>query len=357
MAQHPETIWLFPFVVMSIALICLAQVVGATFGMSPWSMLSGYGYKVLRMLPTVLCAAVIVQLGLSVRESPSAPAAAFLKRCRSIWSDPWLAAARAAPLVLMPFVFVAFSSLKMLMPRIIPFWLDDNLAAADRVLFLGHQPWELTHALFGAVGATYFIDKLYTFWVVLLSIAIVTVALFARRPDRARFFISFTLTWILLGVVGALVGASAGPCYSQLIGATSAPQFAGLMARLHSMATVTGGGIDALHWQAVLWQSYSHRIYAFGMGISAMPSLHNAIVTLYAFAAFRIGRLFGWFMTAYAILIFIGSIHLGWHYAVDGIFGAVGAAAIWWWVDKWCERSGYDEAVASGGTAPGIARA
>jgi hypothetical protein len=35
-------------------------------------------------------------------------------------------------------------------------------------------------------------------------------------------------------------------------------------------------------------------------------------------------------MLIYAALIFVGSIHLGWHYAVDGIVGAAAAIAVWW---------------------------
>ncbi|MGX5841475.1 hypothetical protein ACWGTI_12205 [Mesorhizobium sp. ArgA1] len=32
--------------------------------------------------------------------------------------------------------------------------------------------------------------------------------------------------------------------------------------------------------------------------------------------------------------MFFGSIHLGWHYAVDGIVGIAAALAIWWGCGK-----------------------
>jgi hypothetical protein len=35
-------------------------------------------------------------------------------------------------------------------------------------------------------------------------------------------------------------------------------------------------------------------------------------------------------MAAYAALIFVASIALAWHYAVDGLIGVAGACAIWW---------------------------
>lgn len=347
--HHEEAIWLVPVAAMSLGLLVLAQGLGFAYGLSPFSMLSDYGFKALRMLPAIAFLAILFQLVLAVREAPKAPLDALIRRARRLWDDPWLLAARAAPLLLMPVLFVGFSSLKMLMPRFVPFWLDDSFAAIDRALFLGHQPWELTHFLFGSPEATWFIDRLYGFWVLLLSIAIVAVALFAPRGVRARFFMAFAIAWVLLGVGGAWLGASAGPCYSLLIGADSAPQFAGLIDRLTTMSIASQGAINAPGWQQVLWRAHSTETYAFGMGISAMPSLHNAIAALYALAAFRIGRLFGWFMTLYAILILVGSVHLGWHYAVDGVIGALAMAAIWRWVDRWCRRSGYDEAAAVSG--------
>ena len=344
--------WLLPVILISCGLFVVAQLLGASFGLSPSSMVTLYGYKALRMLPNLLWLALLVQLAASVREQPRAPLEAFTRRLARLASDPWMLAARVVPLLLMPLLFVAFSSLKMLIPRFVPFWLDDSFAAMDRILFFGHQPWQLTHALFGSTGATMFLDRLYSFWVLLLSIAIAGFALFAPRPDRARFFLSFTLAWVLLGVIGAWLLASAGPCYSALIGAASAPEFDELMRRLVAFSINTDGAINAPGWQQVLWRSHSSETYAFGMGISAMPSLHNAIAMLYALAAFRVGRLIGSFMSLYAVIIFIGSVHLGWHYAVDGIAGAAAMWLIWRWVDRWCARSGYDAAVATPPPSP-----
>ena len=347
-----EALWLAPITLMAAVLLACAHGVGLFFGLSPWSMLSLYGHKALGTLPTLVALGLVAMLVLAIREDRDAPLAAFTRRLRRLGADPWLLAARVAPLLLMPIVFVGFSSLKMLMPRFIPFYLDDSFAAMDRFLFFGHQPWELTHFLFGSLPATHFLDRLYGFWVLLLSFAIVGFALFAPRADRARFFLAFTVAWLLLGVVGAWLLASAGPCYSALVGAASAPEFAELVQKLGDVSQVTEGRINAPGWQQVLWRAHALENYSFGMGISAMPSLHNAIATLYALAAFRVGRTIGVFMTIYAVLIFIGSIHLGWHYAVDGIVGAAAMVLIWRAVDSWCRRSGYDSAVAASSANP-----
>ena len=133
----------------------------------------------------------------------------------------------------------AFGTLKMLMPLYREFAWDDSLAAADKLIFLGYQPWQFTHALFGSGLLTNFIDNAYTYWVVALYTAVVAFAVLAPRYDRARFFLSFAASWLLIGVIGAYVFASAGPCYATAIGAASAPDFAPLMARLEGNPRAT----------------------------------------------------------------------------------------------------------------------
>jgi hypothetical protein len=50
---------------------------------------------------------------------------------------------------------------------------------------------------------------------------------------------------------------------------------------------------------------------------------------LFALAAFRLNRAAGWVLAAYAVLIWIGSVHLGWHYAVDGLAAAALTIGLW----------------------------
>jgi membrane protein implicated in regulation of membrane protease activity len=57
--------------------------------------------------------------------------------------------------------------------------------------------------------------------------------------------------------------------------------------------------------------------------------MHNAVAILLACAAFEINRVMGWMLTLFATLIFIGSIHLGWHYALDGVVAAIISIGLW----------------------------
>lgn len=341
-----EWLWLAPVAGVSLLLYVVASVAGAPHGISTGAVVGDYGWKALRALPTLLQIGALVMLVRALLSRSPNPLRRLIDPFRNRLRSPMLTAASLSPLVLMPMLFTGFGVLKMLLPLNVPFAWDDRLAAADRALFFGHQPWELTHFLFGSVEATIVIDRLYSGWVLLLSFAILGFALFAPRYDRARFFLSFTVAWLLLGVVGAYVASSAGPCYTAAIGASSAAEFAPLMERLHAIAAIEGTHIDVARWQSVLWDAHVHRRYGFGMGISAMPSLHNAIAMLYALAFFRFGRAWGAAGSAFALIIFVGSIHLGWHYAVDGIVAAAAMAAIWWAAGFYLERSGYAAAVA-----------
>ncbi len=341
-----ELIWLVPVAAGSAILFLLGEIVGFAHGITATAVLGDYGWKALRALPFLLQMTLIAMLARALLSGAPSPLRAIGGTLRVRFGSPSLALAALAPLLLMPVMFSGYGVLKMLLPVYAPFAWDDAFAAADRALFLGRQPWTLTHALFGGFEATMLIDRLYTAWVLLLSFAIVGFALFAPRYDRARFFLSFTAAWAVLGAIGAYLTSSAGPCYAELVGASSAGEFAPLMERLRGYSE-TRGLLGAVQWQDVLWNAHSTRSYGFGMGISAMPSLHNAIAVLYALALSRFGRgaaIGGWL---FAGLTFLGSVHLGWHYAVDGIAAAAAMLVIWRVAGRYLERSGYAAATAA----------
>jgi hypothetical protein len=203
------------------------------------------------------------------------------------------------------------------------------------------------------------IDRIYTGWVPVLFVAVLCFAMFAPRYVRARFFLSCAASWLLIGVVGAFLFASAGPCYAQLIGATTAADYAPLMERLQAVHTGEHQ-LGAVNWQEVLWTAHTSRDYGFAMGVSAMPSMHNAITMLYVLVLWGCSSRVRALTTAFAAIILIGSVHLGWHYAVDGQFAWAAAAAIWVGAGRFLSWAGYDPQptavpAVAGDTVPGEA--
>ena len=188
------------------------------------------------------------------------------------------------------------------------------------------------------------IDRIYTAWIPILFVAVFVVSVFAPRTIRARFFLSFAAGWVLLGLVAAYLFSSAGPCYAAYVGSPAANDYAPLMQRLHAI-DAAGYPLGALEWQAQLWDAYSHHRYGFALGISAFPSMHNAISFLYVLAASKARpwvRVLTW---AFASMILIGSVHLGWHYIADGLVAWPAMAAIWWGAGAYLRKCGYDRAV------------
>ena len=61
-----------------------------------------------------------------------------------------------------------------------------------------------------------------------------------------------------------------------------------------------------------------------------MPSIHVAISLWIVLVVRAMVPKLTWLATAYFVLIWIGSVQLGWHYVSDGLVGALGMWGIWW---------------------------
>lgn len=240
-----------------------------------------------------------------------------------------------APPLLFALLLTSFNSFKQ---RVLPhagFVFDAPLAALDRALFLGHDPWRLTHEVFASPWASWAIDLAYHAWFAPMAIGIMACAFLPAAMDRLRYryLISYVLLWLVCGSVFALAMPSAGPCY-QPTAIGSVAGFEPLMERLrtqHDWLIAHGmpRGLAALRYQDTLLALFGGSELTIGGGISAMPSMHNGLAVLFAIAAFRINRFAGTALAAYAALIWIGSVHLGWHYAVDGPVAALIAVGVW----------------------------
>lgn len=232
------------------------------------------------------------------------------------------------------------------------FPFDPLLARMDRIMFGGAEPWEVTHALFGALGPTLVIDRLYSFWFLLVGTLPMLAAVLARtKRRRTQLVLAWMLAWILIATLGAWSLGSAGPCYyPSLVGPDQS--FAALGQRLAALAdeaAARGSGIDAVRYQRMLLDAYQSRTPIVAGGISAMPSMHVAFATLMVLAARTLVPVLHYPAMLYLAAIWIGSIHLGWHYAVDGPVAVLAMLGVWR-LSGWLARQAYPQA--DGGVVP-----
>jgi len=214
-----------------------------------------------------------------------------------------------------------FTSMKTMLTDITPFAFDRALADIDAAIH-GRDPWLWLRFM---DPATALIMKAYSQgWSILLVLGNLLVCLWPRlRTVRDQYIWTFLLCWPLLGNLVAGLVMSAGPIYySDVVGDG---RFKALETHVYQLA---GAGLEPYHPRA-LWNAYIADRAGLGTGISAFPSLHLAMATLFMLLARRIHPWLCRAAIAYLVLILMGSVHLGWHYAVDGYFSIVATILIW----------------------------
>lgn len=231
------------------------------------------------------------------------------------------------------FGFATYARGKSLIPILNPFSWDETFMQLDKTLHLGTQPFEILDGLFSSDLMLTVLARNYDFWFAMLFFVLYTTC-FVRSdsPARMQYLIAFVFTWAVGGTLIAMIFSSAGPVYYERLGL--GPTFQPLMQILLDKAgpTLT----SSVDLQNDVW-----RMYAMPKGfsvISAFPSMHVATSTLMVIIAFQFRRWAGVLMSIFAALIMLGSVMLGWHYAVDGYAGAL-IAVLCWKIAGWLIRS------------------
>lgn len=218
-----------------------------------------------------------------------------------------------------------FTYIKDMIPILNPFAWDITFAAWDRALHGGVDPWRLVAPLANNSAITTGLNLAYNLWFFFLYFTVFHASFDTRNRARSMtYLLTFTLAWIVWGNILAVIFSSVGPAFYAEFGYGDV--FAPQLAMLRDLAEIRP--VWALDTQVMLLDNY----HTGGpvRGISAMPSMHVTMAVAMALYAFSIRRWLGWVMTGYAALIMVGSVHLAWHYAIDGYLGAVGAITLWY---------------------------
>lgn len=311
-------------------LFCLTgQLVAMARGDSFTVDIAGY-LKVFGLFTPLLAIAwlVVMFLHMLLVTRPASPLRAYGLLLKDIFLNPARWHTALPFLVIIMLLNATYVYFKARIPMVLPFSWDVELTRWDRLLHGGTLPWEWLQMVFGYPIVTFILSFIYYAWFVIMISAWLCFA-FTRneRAPRQRFLLAFVLNWMIGGSLLATLFSSAGPCYFDRVVDGLNP-YAGLMDYLyfvHEHVAV----IWALPLQEQLWSTH---VGADGdlAGISAMPSMHVATTTLLMFAAWRVNRRLGYAGLLFLLAILIGSVHLGWHYAVDGYVSIVLATGFWW---------------------------
>jgi hypothetical protein len=232
----------------------------------------------------------------------------------------------------------AFLQWKSRIPRFHPFSLDPALARLDRALHFGVDPWRLLQPVLGHPWITLVLDKVYVAWFVVLTFVVLWQCFEGDRAKRMRFFFTYAVSWIVVGIVMGIALASVGPIfYADVVG-----QSGGYEPMLQYLAAVNQTHpLQALQLRDVLWRAYQEGGVTTVGGIAAMPSLHVGLSLLFAIVGWQRSRFLGIALSIFGVAVFLATIHLGWHYAIDGYVGAASVWMIWWLAGKvsWVPRA------------------
>lgn len=225
-------------------------------------------------------------------------------------------------------VLGCFTAFKSTVVGVQGYAYDAAFIAWDRTIFFGHDAWQVTHSIFRTPWATSWIDTLYhgTFLPMLFGY-IFRLALQGHRSLRYTYMASYLATVVTIGMILAASMASAGPLFDgTLFG--DGQSFARLSDRLRDQHNA-GAALTSYPISSYLLQLHQEGSTKIGAGISAMPSMHMAWTFLWVFPSWHISRTLGAVMVIYAGVIWVGSVHLGWHYFVDGLVSLVVTGVIW----------------------------
>ncbi len=216
------------------------------------------------------------------------------------------AAATLVPVLSVHFLLKSF--IHLINPRT---W-DAALWTIDQTALFGLSPSVLATELFTNHRFLQFLDLFYSslyFFLIVLSVPLLLVV--PTLPRRMAFLAAYTSMWIA-GSIVYLAVPSWGPVF------VVSEAFADVLR--HMPATVGVQSVLFEELSSLVRNPLAPRVVRFG-SVAAFPSLHLAVVTVFAAASRWTSR--PWFVgnVVVVLVMLIGSVVTGYHYLVDGWAG------------------------------------
>ena len=309
----------------------------ATFILGEGGQRSFIGYMkraLLSISPSILVCFVVVRVfRLCFIEKPDVITTTLLSNIRDVLLDSRRYARMVPMLLISSLAFFAFITLKIFIPEFIPFYGDTLFMEMDKFLHFGRLPTDWLVPLLDLPSVIAGLDFFYKLWYFIMFGLWGWAAWGASDNGwRRQFILAFMLCWMIGGALLATLLSSVGPCFYGLFvdGVNPYAEYMQGLKTIHA-----NDELIAIMTQEFLAELHFTNNLETRVGISAMPSLHNTLAVLFAITGYKIHKNLGHILTFYAVIIFIGSVALGWHYAVDGYAGLIIAIAMWKFAG-WC---------------------
>ncbi len=215
--------------------------------------------------------------------------------------------------------YAAFRNLKSYVPFVNRSLWDATLERLDRVLWLGHDPAVVLHALFGTGWAAEFFSFVYVAWIVFVPVSLVVALVWSRERAAGAWYVTAVAVDWVLGVAIYFAVPTRGPVYAR------PDDFAALP---HTFVTTLQESMIADRYTVLADPWATHAVQS----IAAFASLHVGIMVTVCLMAelLSLHRVVRGALWVFLVVTVLATVYLGWHYFVDALGGAaIGAAAVW----------------------------
>lgn len=307
-------------IIVSVALAATACAVAVTYHL-PIRDPDGVAVPTYVRLPIILLAAFLTDVvpraawrGRSLLRFPSTLVAVIRERWP--WEHTRFALVGLGAWYL---TYAAFRNLKSFVPFVNRRLWDSTLDKFDRMVFLGHDPANVLHHVFGVGWAAHFFSTVYVAWIVLVPVTLVIALVWSRdRLGGAWYVTAVAVDWVL-GVATYFVVPTLGPVYAEPQDFTSLP---------HTYVTTLQDSMIQDRYTVLYDPFGTHAVQT----IAAFASLHVGIMVTVCLMVelLHMKRWIRWSMWGFLGLTELATVYLGWHYFADTLGGAVlGAAGVW----------------------------
>lgn len=308
----------------------LAAILTASFSGAPWGEIIALMLFSALVCVQLLIFYALVEMGIAITSARTLNPALLIKaidvRFSTCNEDGSLSRGIKAMGILYP-LFFAFTAFKSLIPVLHTYSLDPLFAQVDFILHGNHYPHSLLGALNQSTIAVRFAEYIYYLWFLVVLMANGFAIFFdTDMKRRMRYLWASVLSWMIVGSLGATLLSSVGPIF-----------YGHFYDGINPYQDIQNNFEIARQNGAILWPEAvnvllditRNNIICDLNGISAMPSMHVGISFLISLYAFAIHRKAGYIALAFTILIFLSSLLLGFHYAIDGYISCIAMATIW----------------------------